>query len=78
MKANASKTLRHSVKFVRGIQRESRDCPPARPGRYATQIGIHNYSSAPPGVRKRFIPLVLAGAAIGRAIDVVVVDGRPV
>ena len=66
MKANAPKTLRYSVKFICGTQHESCDCPPVRPGRYATQISIHNYSNEPLGVRKRFIPLVLAGAALGR------------
>ena len=59
-------TVRYSVKFVCGTQHESCGCSPVRPGRYATQISIHNYSNDRVTVRKRFIPLVLAGAALGR------------
>lgn len=66
MKSETSKTLRYSVKFVCGTQHESCGCAPVRPGGYATQISIHNHSNEPVGVRKRFIPLVLAGAALGR------------
>ncbi|AXA89898.1 hypothetical protein DPH57_01105 [Massilia sp. YMA4] len=37
-----------------------------RPGRYATQISIHNQSSESVTVRKRLIPVVLGGAPLGR------------
>lgn len=60
------KTMRYSVKFVCGTQPEACGCSPVRPGGYATQISIHNYSQEPVTVRKRFIPLVLAGAPLGR------------
>lgn len=59
-------SVRYSVKFVCGTQHESCGCSPVRPGSYATQISIHNYSNDRVTVRKRFIPLVLAGAALGR------------
>jgi hypothetical protein len=37
-----------------------------RPGRYSTEINIHNYHGKEASVLKRGIPTVLAGAAIGR------------
>lgn len=60
------KTVRYSIKFVCGTHKEGCGCTPVRPGQYATQICIHNYSGAMVEVRKRFIPLVLAGVAVGR------------
>lgn len=60
------KTVRYSVKFVCGVQPEACGCAPLQPGRYGTLIAIHNYSQDPVTLRKRFIPVVLAGAPLGR------------
>ncbi|AVR97845.1 hypothetical protein [Pseudoduganella armeniaca] len=60
------KAVSYSVKFVCGLQPEACGCTPVRPGRYATQISIHNQSSEAVTVRKRLIPLVLGGAPLGR------------
>jgi hypothetical protein len=60
------KTVRYSVKFVCGHQDEGCGCAPVQPGQYATQISIHNYSGETVEIRKRFIPVVLAGAPVGR------------
>ncbi len=61
------KSVRYSVKFVCGTQQEEGcHCTPVRPGQYATQINIHNYSGETVEVRKRLIPVVLAGAPVGR------------
>jgi hypothetical protein len=64
--ACAPRTVRYSVKFVCGVQEEGCGCDPVRPGRYATHISIHNHSSETVEVRKRVIPVVLAGAPVGR------------
>jgi hypothetical protein len=57
----------YSVKFICGEQkRDCCGCSPVRPGRYSTEINIHNYQSKEAPVLKRAIPLVQAGAAIGR------------
>jgi len=57
----------YSVKFVCGEQGECGcECTPVQPGRYATEINIHNYSLKEVEVIKRFIPVVLAGAPAGR------------
>ncbi|HAT31550.1 MAG TPA: hypothetical protein DCW29_12070, partial [Janthinobacterium sp.] len=57
----------YSLKFVCGTQPECDcACAPLRPGSYATEIAIHNYSLKPVELIKRFVPLVLAGAAAGR------------
>lgn len=57
----------YAVKFVCGTQPDCGcECAPVRPGRYATAIAIHNPSSRPVEVRKRIIPVVYAGAAVGR------------
>jgi hypothetical protein len=57
----------YSVKFLCGEQKEeSCACAPVRPGRYATEINIHNPTSTQAPVLKRAIPLVLAGVASGR------------
>jgi hypothetical protein len=57
----------YSVKFVCGEQpRCDCECAPVRPGKYATEINIHNYSLKEIEVVKRFIPVVLAGAPVGR------------
>jgi hypothetical protein len=61
------RTVRYSVKFVCGAQGEACGCcTPVRRGQYATQVSIHNYSQEPVTIRKRFIPVVLAGAPLGR------------
>src|SRR5262249_40515036 len=41
-------------------------CAPLAPGSYATAVSLHNYSLRPVEVVKRVVPIVLAGAAIGR------------
>jgi hypothetical protein len=57
----------YSVPFACGEQKaECCGCAPVRPGRYATEINIHNPGAAQAPVLKRVIPLVLAGAVIGR------------
>lgn len=58
--------VRYSVKFVCGTQHEACGCTSVAPGRYATQVSIHNHGQEPVSVRKRFIPVVLAGAPLGR------------
>jgi hypothetical protein len=57
-----------AVKFLCGEQGGDCDCgcAPLRPGRYATEINLHNYGLKPVTVTKRFVPLVLAGAPVGR------------
>jgi hypothetical protein len=62
----------YSAKFVCGEQPGCGcDCAPVQPGRYATEINIHNYGTEEVAVQKRFIPVVLAGAAAGREPKVV-------
>lgn len=57
----------YSVKFICGVQPECDcQCAPVQPGRYSTEINIHNYSLKEVEVRKRFVPVVLAGAPAGR------------
>ncbi len=57
----------YSVAFVCGSQDDDCcACAPVRPGRYATEINIHNLGDRPAPVLKRVIPLVLAGAVRGR------------
>jgi Trypsin-like peptidase domain/von Willebrand factor type A domain len=59
----------YSVKFLCGEQRADEccgRCAPVRPGRYATEINIHNPSAKEAPVLKRVIPLVAAGVATGR------------
>jgi hypothetical protein len=57
----------YSVKFVCGVQPAGDcGCGPVQPGHYATEINLHNYSLKEVTVRKRFVPVVLAGAPIGR------------
>lgn len=61
----------YSVKFVCGEQKdECCGCAPVRPGRYATEIDIHNTFDKQAPVLKRVIPLVLAGAVAGREPNV--------
>lgn len=57
----------YAVKFVCGTQPACDcQCSPVRPGRYATEINLLNAGAKEVRVRKRFIPVVLAGAAPGR------------
>lgn len=57
----------YSVKFVCGVQPECGcECGPVQPGKYSTEINIHNYQNKEVAVEKRFIPVVFAGAATGR------------
>jgi hypothetical protein len=59
--------FRYSVSFLCGEQRSDRcGCSPVRPGRYATQINIHNVGDRDALVVKRVIPVVLSGAVRGR------------
>src|SRR3984893_8005086 len=60
-------TFVYSVKFICGTQPECGcECAPVRPGKYATEVNIHNYSLKEVEVVKRFVPVVLAGAPAGR------------
>lgn len=57
----------YSVKFVCGTQADCEcACAPLRPGVYATEINIHNYKCRDARVEKWLLPLVLAGAPVGR------------
>jgi hypothetical protein len=57
----------YSVKFICGVQPECGcECASVRPGKYATEVNIHNYSLKEVEVVKRFVPVVLAGAPAGR------------
>ncbi|NHZ91905.1 VWA domain-containing protein [Massilia sp. CCM 8733] len=57
----------YSVKFLCGEQEDGCcECAPVRPGRYSTEINIHNGYDKPAPLLKRVIPLVLAGAVLGR------------
>ena len=61
------KLYAYSVKFLCGEQQDACcECAPVRPGRYSTEINIHNWQGKPAPVLKRVIPLVLAGAVLGR------------
>ena len=57
----------YSIKFVCGTQEKCDcECTTVQPGRYATEINIHNYTTHDVNLVMRFIPLVLAGAPSGR------------
>ncbi len=57
----------YSVQFLCGEQKgDCCGCSPVQPGRYATEINIHNSGEKNAPVLKRAIPLVLAGAVAGR------------
>ena len=61
----------YSVKFVCGEQKDDCcGCAPVRPGRYSTEINIHNAGEKQTTALKRVIPLVLAGAVVGREPNV--------
>ncbi|MDV7402404.1 hypothetical protein RZS08_63875, partial [Arthrospira platensis SPKY1] len=62
----------YSVKFVCGTQQDCEcGCTPVRPGVYATEINIHNHKCRDAEVEKWLMPMVLAGAALGREPRVV-------
>ena len=62
----------YSAKFICGEQPNCGcDCVPVQPGRYATEINIHNYGIKEVAIQKRLIPVVLAGAPAGREPKVV-------
>ncbi|MEO7402560.1 MAG: hypothetical protein ABIU95_02715, partial [Burkholderiales bacterium] len=62
-----SAIYRYCVTFLCGEQpRGECDCAPVRPAQYATEINIHNYHDTEAAVRKYVVPVVLAGAVIGR------------
>ncbi|WUR11734.1 vWA domain-containing protein [[Empedobacter] haloabium] len=64
----------YSVTFVCGEQRDNCcGCTPVRPGSYGTEINIHNVGNTAAPVLKRIIPLVFAGAVIGREPQVATV-----
>lgn len=57
-----------SAKFICGEQQACGcDCTSVQPGRYATEINIHNYGIREVAIQKRFIPVLLATAPVGRA-----------
>lgn len=57
----------YSVKFVCGEQKgDGCGCAPVRPGRYSTEINIHNPGAKEAPVLKRVIPLAVAGIVCGR------------
>jgi hypothetical protein len=57
----------YSVKFVCGVQEECEcACAPVRPGAYATEINIYNYNPREARIRKVIVPVVFAGAVLGR------------
>ncbi|MGH9665012.1 MAG: hypothetical protein ACRD9L_11365, partial [Bryobacteraceae bacterium] len=61
----------YSVKFVCGEQTDDCcACGPVRPGRYSTEINIHNSGDRQAPVVKRVIPLVVAGSVSGREPNV--------
>jgi hypothetical protein len=64
------KAFVYSAKFVCGTQTDCPcECLPVRPGHYATEINIHNYSAQEVKIRKRAIPVVLGGAPMAREPD---------
>ena len=57
----------YSVKFVCGVQDDCAcSCAPVRPGTYATEINVYNFNPVEAAIRKVVVPVVLAGAAVGR------------
>jgi hypothetical protein len=60
-------TFVYSAKFICGEQPSCGcECSPVQPGRYATEINIHNVGLEEVKIQKRFIPVVLLGAPVGR------------
>ncbi len=65
--ACAPKGFVYAVKFVCGTQPACEcQCGPVRPGHYATEINLLNPGFKEVNVHKRFVPVVLAGAPLGR------------
>jgi hypothetical protein len=55
------------VKFVCGTQPDCQcDCVSVRPGTYATEINIYNFQRTEVEVEKKIVPVVFAGAPVGR------------
>ena len=64
--------FRYCVTFHCGEQQGGDcECTPLRPGVYATEINLHNYHDAEVAVKKFVVPVVSAGAVIGREPRVV-------
>ncbi len=58
----------YSVKFICGSQPSCPcECASVQPGAYATEINIHNYTAKNVQILKRIIPVVMAGAPVGRS-----------
>jgi hypothetical protein len=67
-------TFVYSAKFICGEQPSCDcECTTVQPGRDATEINIHNFGLRPVEIQKRFIPVVLAGAPVGREPRIVAV-----
>jgi hypothetical protein len=61
---------KYSVKVLCGRQHGPQCCEASvRPGTYATEIQLYNASNKPARVRKRVLPLTVAGATVGREPD---------
>jgi hypothetical protein len=57
----------YSVKFLCGEQEDGcRGCGAMRPGKYATEINIHNFHERDVRIGKRVLPLILSGVVRGR------------
>lgn len=57
----------YSVKFVCGVQEDCKcEDSPVRPGVYATEINLYNDGDREASIEKTVVPIVFAGAAIGR------------
>ena len=66
-----------SAKFVCGKQgADDPELSVVRPGHYATEVNIHNYHPTEVTLRKRVIPLVVEGQAIGREPEYGKVQGK--
>ena len=75
---NGAYLWNYSVKFVCGLQRPLSPTggpilgePPVKPGNYATEINIHNYTYREIKVRKKLLVLVEKGVVVGREPDIV-------
>ncbi len=63
----ACKSFSYAVKFVCGVEAECDcACTTVRPGIYATEINIYNHNDKEVPIRKRVVPVVMAGAPAGR------------
>jgi hypothetical protein len=57
----------YSVKFICGVLEDCACiCTSVRPGTYATEINLYNPHAREVIVRKRLVPVVLAGTVVGR------------